>query len=146
MLQKIVFQDNIFQLSRSIDTVNEGLMLDLSPDYFFDKTVDDLLFFDASIQKIFSQLQSNPRISGYIHIMHSLLSCQNRFLQLVDSILQSRAAMKEEFEALLPKLQTIRNQHTTLNASICETIVKCDKNNDSRDIVSQNELSELLNF
>ena len=45
MLQNIVFQDNIFQLVRTIDTLREGLLLDLSPDYFFEKTVDDMLFF-----------------------------------------------------------------------------------------------------
>lgn len=51
MLKNIVFQDNLYQLCRSIDVVYEGLLLDLCPDYFFDKTVDDMLFFDASIQE-----------------------------------------------------------------------------------------------
>lgn len=146
MLQKIVFQDNLYQLSRSIDIVYEGLLLDLASDYFFDKTVDDLLFFDVSIQKLYRQLLSNVQVSGYITILHSLHSCQNRYLSLIDLVLQGKAAMKDEFGPLIPKLNGIRNLHVNLRAEMTRSIQKSDKINDSHDIVSQNELSELLNF
>jgi len=146
MLQKIVFQDNIYQLSRSIDTVYEGLMLDLSGEYFFDKTVDDLLFFDVSIQKLYRQIQTNPQLSGYLQILQALNSCQNRYIKLVDSVLQGISSMKEEFVPLMPKLAAISELHVKLHREITAAIQKNDKNDDSRDIVSQNELSELLNF
>jgi len=146
MLQKIVFQDNLYQLSRSIDIVYEGLLLDLASDYFFDKTVDDLLFFDVSIQKLYRQLLSNVQVSGYITILHSLHSCQNRYLALIDLVLQGKATMKDEFGPLIPKLNGIRNLHVNLRMEMTRSIQKSDKINDSHDIVSQNELSELLNF
>ncbi len=146
MLQKIVFQDNIYQLSRSIDTVYEGLMLDLSGEYFFDKTVDDLLFFDVSIQKLYRQIQTNPQLSGYLQILQALNSCQNRYIKLVDSVLQGNSSMKEEFVPLMPKLTAISELHVKLHREMTSTIQKNDKSDDSRDIVSQNELSELLNF
>ncbi len=146
MLQKIVFQDNIYQLSRSIDTVYEGLMLDLSGEYFFDKTVDDLLFFDVSIQKLYRQIQANTQLSLYIPIMQSLNSCQNRYIRLVDSVLHGTTCLKEEFVSLLPKLTIISELHTKLRTEMMLKIQKNDKTDDSWDIVSQNELSELLNF
>lgn len=146
MLQKIVFQDNIFQLSRSIDTVYEGMLLDLSADYFFDKTVDDILFFDASIQKLFRQMQTNQQLSDYVAILHSLYSCQSRFMQLISLILQGKTSMRDSFAPLLAKLQGIRNVQANLQHELAKSIQKSDKTGDSRDIVSQNELSELLNF
>jgi hypothetical protein len=146
MLQKIVFQDNLYQLTRSIDTIYEGLMLDLSYDFFFDKTVDDLLFFDISIQKMYKQIQANTQLSGYIAILHSLYSCQNAYIQLVNSVLEGKTAMKDEFIPLLPKLQSIRDMHFSIRAELIKIIQKSDKNSDSRDIVSPDELSELLNF
>ena len=146
MLQKIVFQDNIYQLSRSIDIVYEGLMLDLSDEYFFDKTVDDLLFFDAAIHKLLKQLESNTQISGYVNILHSIYSCQHRYILLLDIVLSGKAAMQNKFVSIISKLQGIRTIHSVLQNELVRTVQKCDKSNDSRDIVSSNELSELLNF
>jgi len=146
MLQKIVFQDNIFHLCRSIDLVSEGLMLDLSAEYFLDKTIDDILFFDASIQKIFGNLRENQQMSGYLDSLHSLYSCQNRYIGLLDRILSGKTAMREECVPLLPKIQSIRNLHLSVQGDLESTVKKSDKNADSRDIVSSNELSELLNF
>lgn len=146
MLKNIVFQDNIYQLCRSIDTVYEGLLLDLCPDYFFDKTVDDILFFDASIQKIYRQIQDNSQISDYISILHNLYSCQERFLRLLDTILKGESSMSKHFTGFLPKLQNIRNMQGITHTEIASSIHKNDKSLDTRDIVSSNELSELLNF
>ncbi|HOC30317.1 MAG TPA: hypothetical protein PKH40_11605 [Treponemataceae bacterium] len=146
MLQKIVFQDNIYQLARSIDILYEGLQLELSGDYFFNKTVDDILFFDDSIQKLYGQAVQNPHMSGYITILQSIHNCQKRYLLLLDSILQGRSCMKEAFKPLLAKLQNLRNTHTALSSEIVQNIRSSDKSMDSRDIVSRNELSELLHF
>ncbi len=146
MLQRIFFQDNIYQLARSIDTVTEGLTLDLARDYFFDKTVDDLLFFDASIQKLNRQIQEGKQLSNFNSLMQSLYSCQKRYLQLVDKVVDENSSMAQDFLPLHEKLKDIRRNHLALNREIGLAIQKTDKNNDSRDIVSQNELSELLNF
>ena len=146
MLQKIVFQDNIYHLARSIDVVYEGLMLDLSPDFFLDKTVDDLLFFDATIQKLYRQIQTNQQMSGYSAILQNLYSCHTRYLDLLDFILQGKSALQTNFVTLLPKLQGIRNAHIAFGNEMATNIQKSDNNADSRDIVSSNELSELLNF
>lgn len=146
MLHNIVFQDNIYQLARTIDLLKEGLMLDISEDYFFDKTVDDLLFIDATLQKIMEQLEANPKITGYVQIVHSLHSCQERYIQLLDFILKNKCAMQENFTPLLAKLQSIRNTQSNQAQETKNSIQKSDKNRDSRDMVSQNELSQLLNF
>ncbi|HKL85008.1 MAG TPA: hypothetical protein VJ861_01590 [Treponemataceae bacterium] len=146
MLHNIVFQDNIYQLARTIDLIKEGLMLDITKDYFFDKTVDDLLFIDATLIKIMEQLESNPKITGYVQIVHSLHSCQERYIQLLDFILKNKCAMQENFTPLLAKLQSIRNTQSNQAQETKNSIQKSDKNRDSRDMVSQNELSQLLNF
>lgn len=146
MLQNIVFQDNLYHLSRSIDTAYEGLLLELAPEFFLDKTIDDILFFDVAIQKLYRQIQSAPHLSGYVEILHALYSCQERYIKLLDSLLQGKASMKDKFTQLLPKLQGIRNAHSGVRGELSNAIQKSDKTNDSRDIVSRNELSELLNF
>ncbi|HNQ96814.1 MAG TPA: hypothetical protein PKH81_01875 [Treponemataceae bacterium] len=146
MLQNIVFQDNIYQLSRLIDLVQEGLQLDLSEDFFLDKTLDDLLFFDAALQKMKGQVEGNSRMSDYIPILHSLYSCEERFIRIVDLLLSGKGAMNGAFTQFMTRLQGIRNVHAGIRESLIQGIRKSDNSIDSRDMVSQNELSELLNF
>lgn len=146
MLQKIVFQDNIYQLARSIDTVQEGLILDLSDDYFFDKTVDDLLFFDATIQRIVRQLQANSRLPDYPALLAAIHSCQNAFLRTIASVLEGKSAMTERFVPLFDKLKEMSRTHTALRADVARALQHSDRTEDARDVVSGNELSELLHF
>lgn len=146
MLQKIMFQDNMYQLSRSLDILQEGLLLDLAPEFFFEKTVDDILFFDSTLQKLSVQLEGNPHMSGYLNLLHSLNSCQKKFLAVIDSILTQEGTLRESFSQLEPKLRQIKKIHSLLNDKTSHAIMKNDNQGDSRDIVSQNELSELLNF
>ncbi len=146
MLQNIVFQDNLYQLARSIDNVKEGLLLELSREYFYDKTVSDILFFDSTIKQIYNKIQTNSQLSDYLSLMQSLRSCQNKFIKLVDLILRGETPMKDAFAEMIPRLRSIRTEHTELLDESRESIVKADKPGDSRDIVSSSELSELLNF
>ncbi len=146
MLQKTVFQDNIYHLCRSIDLVAEGLLLDLSGEFFLDKMIDDILFFDASIQKLNARLSENKLMSGYTESLRALHSCQARYINLLDSILAGKTGIKDEFAPMLPKIQGIRNAQSVIRGELAGSIQKSDKSADSRDIVSSNELSELLNF
>jgi hypothetical protein len=146
MLQKTVFQDNIYQLSRSIDVLHEGLMLELSGEYFFDKTVDDILFIDASIQKLLKQLQANSHTTGFNALLHSLHSCLNRYLLTIDLILSGKGCMADQFAPLSPKLKDIRINIAAIRENLAKDIQKTDTSGDATDIVSSNELSELLNF
>jgi hypothetical protein len=146
MMQKIMFQDNIYQLTRSIELTHEGLLLDLSDDFFFDKTVDDVLFYDASIRKLTAIVESNGHIAGYDDILHCLYSCQNRFARLVDFILSGKTAMTQQFVTLFPKLREIKARQSEIQDSLARDIGKIDKSSAASDIVSSNELSELLNF
>lgn len=146
MMQKIMFQDNLYQLARSIDTVAEGLLLDISEDFFLDKTVDDVLFFDAMIKKISQALSANRQITGYMRILRDLHGCQQKYAALLDAIIAEKTAMSGNFESLRPKLRSIRQYHAELAQSIVEELGKSAVADDSRDIVSTNELSELLHF
>ena len=98
MLQNIVFQDNIYQLARTADLLKEGLLLDLAGDYFYDKFVDDILFLDVSIQKLSAQILSNSRISSYIAILHSLRSCQERYIDLLTLVLSGKSGLSESLQ------------------------------------------------
>ncbi len=146
MLQNIVFQDNLYQLTRSIEGVHEGLMLNLHPEYFHKKIMADILFFDTCITRIQSDIQQNSKLSGYIYLMKAIYSCQEKFIGLLDFILQKNTPIADVFNNDMEKLKPIRSRHVSLKNESSEKITKAERSSDSRDIVSVSELSELLNF
>ncbi|MCL6336673.1 hypothetical protein EXT65_23160, partial [Pectobacterium carotovorum subsp. carotovorum] len=66
MLHKIVFQDNLFQITRMLDVIKDGLNLDLSESIFADKMMRDILFFDAALQNLFNQIEPQSHLPDYI--------------------------------------------------------------------------------
>lgn len=146
MLQKILFQDNIFQLSRLIDVLYEGLHLELADDFYYNKTLDDILFFNDTILKLFNKIIQTPQIPEYTVVLQSLFNCQKKYVQLLDLILDGNSSLQEYFKKIIIKIQSIKNQQVVLSQEIAQKLQKPNNYSDFKDLVSHNELSELLQF
>ena len=144
MLQNIVFQDNLYQLARSIENAREGLLLDLAPEFFYKKIVADISFFDTCIQHIHAALQKNTRLPDYLPLMKAMFSCQEKFIALLSLILERKTSLAGAFESDMEQIKAISEAHSTLKEETRESITKSEKSGDARDIVSTSELSQLL--
>ena len=146
MLQNIVFQDNLYQLARSIENAREGLLLDLSPEYFYKKIVDDIFFFDSCIQQIHGAIQKSSKLPDYLSLMKTVYSCQEKYIALLKMILERKTPIAASFDGDMDVLDELKERHLALKEETKESITKSEKAGDSRDIVSTSELSELLSF
>ena len=146
MLQNIVFQDNLYQLTRLIENTREGLLLDLAPEYFYKKIVADVSFFDTCIQQIHAALQKNSRLPDYIPLMKAMYSCQEKFVEIVNLILERKTPLAPSFAPDIEQIRGMKELHSKLKEESRESITKSEKGGDARDIVSTSELSELLSF
>ncbi len=145
MLQKIVFQDNIFQITRALDVIIDGMKLDLSEEIFAKKTMNDILFFDFAIQNIFNKLEPQTHLPDYLNTMQCLYFCIVKYtttLQIMMNEKQNDPIMMNNME----KLMGIFEKYKELIGKIDLDIQESDVSQDSINMVSQNELSELLNF
>ncbi len=145
MLQKIVFQDNIFQITRALDVIIDGMKLDLSEEIFAKKTMNDILFFDFAIQNIFNKLEPQSHLPDYLSTMQCLYFCIVKYvkaLQIMMEEKQNDPIVMNNME----KMMGIFGKYKELIAKIDIDIQESDVNQDSINMVSQNELSELLNF
>jgi hypothetical protein len=59
MTTKIHYDDNIFYLDSMVKTVKSGLSLDIDPEYFIDKVIEDILFLDSALLRTFASLKAN---------------------------------------------------------------------------------------
>ncbi len=146
MLHKIVFQDNLFQITRMLDVIKNGLMLDLTKDIFGEKIIGDILFFDSALKKLFNQIEPQIHLPDYMDSMHCLYFCMTKYMSILQILLTEKKGTDFLSNIDIESLENIWKTHKGLTEKININIKDTDIQNDSYNVVSQNELSELLNF
>ena len=72
MLYNIAFQDNIYVLLRQIDILCDGLKLDIDERLFSAKVLNDLIFFDRAITRLFEQIYPQQALQNFIEVLQGL--------------------------------------------------------------------------
>lgn len=145
MLHTIAFQDNLFQVSRYLDVIQGGLKLELSESIFAKKIFNDIVFFDSVIQRLFNQIIAQPGLPNRLDLMHCLYLSVTKYINIIGAIV-NLPPDKNVTNFDVSVFNNICKKHQEMQMQIAENIQIQDFSNDSLDIVSQNELSELLNF
>ncbi|AIW88608.1 MULTISPECIES: hypothetical protein [unclassified Treponema] len=144
MLKNTAFHDNLYQLAKIVSITTEGLSLELSENMFLDKMLADISFVSDTLQTLFGEVQNLSHLPEYLPIMQSLYSCETDYLLL----LKAFAAKTIEKQITLPVSGTDLSAYYKLHSDVKDRIEKriqeSDKNLDAYQIVSQNELSQLL--
>ena len=78
MLYNIAFQDNIYVLLRQIDILCDGLKLDIDERLFSAKVLNDLIFFDRAITRLFEQIYPQQALQNFIEVLQGLHFCISR--------------------------------------------------------------------
>ncbi len=146
MLHTIIFQDNLFQLTRMLDVIKDGMNLDLSRDIFGERIISDILFFDSALHKLFDQIEPQTHLPDYIDSMHCLYFCISKYMRLLQTVLAGKRSGVFLNGMDTSHFENILNNQKELIDKIGINLSESDVQSDSYTMVSQNELSELLNF
>ena len=144
MLYNVVFQDNIYILLRQIDTINSGLKLDLDATLFGEKIVFDIAFFDKGIKKLFREIVGQSSLPTFIDILQSLHFSISKYLELLTRVCEKDSIIRPYIVSKKLNLPSILKEHKTILKDIEELVAKNDMKESEQQMVSKNELLELL--
>ena len=144
MLKNTAFHDNLYQLAKIISITAEGLALELSEDMFFEKMIADISFISNTLQALFTEVQNLSHLPEYLPIMQSLYSCETDYLLLLKTFAAKAIKNQIELSVSTSDLSAYYKLHSDTKDRIEKRIQESDKNLDAYQIVSQNELSQLL--
>ena len=145
MLYNVVFQDNIYILLRQIDTINNGLKLDLDATLFGEKIVFDIIFFDKGIKKLFRDIAGQSSLPTFIDILQSLHFSISKYLELITRVCEKDSIIRPYILNKKLNLPSILKEHKIILKDIEELVAKNDIKESEQQMVSKNELLELLN-
>ena len=143
-MYNIVFQDNIYILLRQIDTISNGLKLELDASLFEEKMFIDLGFFDKAIKQLFSEISKQTSLPNFIDVLQCLHFCISKYLELLTCISSRNSAAKKILGNSPLDFQNIKEEHKNLLATIEAHIRENDVQIAEQEMVSKNELAELL--
>ena len=144
MLKNTAFHDNLYQLAKIISITAEGLALELSEDMFLDKMAADISFVSDTLQSLFGEVQNLSYLPEYLPIMQSLYSCETDYLLLLKAFTAKTIGKQITLPLSGSNLSAYYKMHSDTKDQIEKRIQESDKNLDVYQIVSQNELSQLL--
>ena len=145
MSQKIHYDDNIFFLTAMIRTLNDAVKINVDADFFGDKILEDTMFVDASIQKIYSSLKENTHLIRRNAHMHSVMKLKRAYGRLLDDLLTVEGAFSPVFKTIRPKLRRIASVHMDDVKLIRNNLEDSRKVKIDTDMISYNELHFLMN-
>ena len=144
MLKNTAFHDNLYQLAKIITMTSEGLSLELSENMFLDKVISDISFISDTLQTLFIEVQNLSHLPEYLSIMQCLYSCETDYLLLLKAFAAKTIEKQITLSISGSDLGAYYKLHTDIKDRIEKRIQESNKNLDTYQIVSQNELSQLL--
>ena len=139
MATRVNYDDNLFYVMTLTRALRSGLHLEIDPDYFRDKVVEDIFFIDRILEQIYEALRTNTFLINRQDHLRDLMRAKRNFADMLDEVLGERIAFSEHLEPFRSKLAGARDQHVRDISDIQRAMENGTTPEDQQDIVSQDE-------
>jgi hypothetical protein len=145
MAQYIHYQDNIFYITRIVQTVTDAAGIDIDPEYFSERIIADIRYSDQSIRKMRDILSENSRMAERPEYLKLLGLSAAKFAEALASLASGRNELGKALVNQKDELMQIYQAQRMIASEIRDTLSELlDEKNLDVDVVSRDELSELL--
>ena len=144
MPEKIHYDDNVFFMTSMIRSLNDAVKLNVDADYFADKILEDTLFIDTSIQKIYGSVRENGHLIRRDSYLHSIMKLKRSYGRLLEDLLATQGAFAAPFETMRPKLRRIAANHLDDVKQIQDGLTLVEEAKSEGDVITRDELHFLM--
>ena len=145
MEDTIYYDENLFYINDIINTISRGLRLDLEPDLFIDKFVDDILFVEHALSMLYSSLSNNKNLVNKSEHLRRFMRSKRRFSEVLESITESSRGFSLRISPFYAKFRDIaegqREQLLEMREALYATTTPDEL---QPDVVSEQEIMFLL--
>ncbi|MCG8480579.1 MAG: hypothetical protein MI724_15910 [Spirochaetales bacterium] len=144
MASKVHYDDNLFFIHSILRTVVAGMKLDIDPEYFKDKIVEDIFFIDATLMRTFSSLKDNVYLINRSSYLRSLRRTVTAFTEFLDTVAAERAGLSDSLSPYHDKLDSTLHAHNHILREINAMLDQEELDEETVDVVSSEEYGFLL--
>jgi len=144
MPQKTHYQDDLFLLSVLTKALDSGLAVEADPEYFRDRIAGDIFFIDSSLRNFSEMLAQNSHLIERTEYLKLLERTVRAFSVIVGRLVEGEYPMSAAYESYSPQLKGILQGQKALLFELSEALKTASQGGGETDLVSSDELSELL--
>ena len=141
---KIHYQDNLYYLHTLMKSLESGMKLSIDAEYFAEKIVEDLLFIDTSLMRMFTALKDNPVLVRRIAYLRALRRTVNASVTLLNKVGTSALPFAAALSEYRTKLSRTERKQQQVRAEIDAILDDSPAHNQHEELVSEQEFSGLL--
>jgi hypothetical protein len=140
----INFEDNIFIISGRIRMIRDLLILDAEPDFFLEKTLDDIDFINHTLEVILDQLRGSEHFIEREEQFHNLAETEGQFAEVLTEMSRGKGSLGAALAPVAAKKITLVRAQSAERLAIIEHSVTRTGGGFPESVVSPDELQELL--
>lgn len=144
MPQMIHYQDDLFFLSVLVKALDAGLSSEADPEYFRERVAGDLFFLDGSLKSFRSLLAQNALLIDRPEYLKLLQRTSRSLIQILERLIGGNYPRAGAYASYRPQFEALVKEQSALLAELDGIIESSLSGQTETDLVSQDELSELL--
>ncbi len=141
---KVHYEDNLFFLHSILRTIESGLRLDIDPEYFKDKILEDVFFIDATLMRTFSSLKDNAFLINRASYLRSLRRTLRAFIDFLASVNAGKLEAAAILEAYRDRLESSMETHQRTIREIDAILDSLEPDDEASKVISMEEYGFLL--
>lgn len=138
MSQKIHYQDDLFILSVLVKALDATLSVEADSEFFHSRIIEDVSFLDKGIRTFHEMLSQNSHLLERIEYLKLLDRTANAFIDCLGKLETGHYSTQTR------QFHDIRAIHASLQAERAQILCSTYKDGAEIDLVSSDEISELL--
>jgi len=124
--------------------LHDAIRLDVDIEYFADKILEDILFINASIQKIYDSLKNNSLLIQRNVYYHSIMKLKEAYVRFLDELNSADGKFNNSFENMRTKFKLMSENNLKDLQDIKDFIGGTEARRVEGDTISRNELHYLM--
>ena len=145
MAEKLYYDDNIFYLNEIVSNLDDAVRLDIDSDLFLDKVVDDIMFVESTIGRLYVSLKENDLLIRRAEHLKRIMRSKQLFAELLENITNGDSSLGKKLYPFFSKFRELideQHDHTDETRKLLSSSTAAAAQNE--DMVSQEEFRILL--
>ena len=139
MANTVNYDDNLFYLMTVMRALRSGLQLEIDPNLYLDRIIEDIFFIDRTIEQIHETLRRNTHLINRREHLRQVMRAKRGFADLLDDLVREHPAFAKHLSLIRDKMVAARDKHVRDISDILRAMDATPTEDDQQTIVSNDE-------
>ena len=144
MAEKLYYDDNIFFLNQIVSNLEDAIRLDIDSDLFLDKFVEDIMFVESILGRLYISLMENDLLLRRTEHLKRIMRSKHLFVELLSNIMSSDSSLAKNLIPFYQKFRDLINEQREHSNEIRGLLNSTTSTVQHEEVVSQEEFRILL--